>query len=266
MLRTSARNAPDPALDGFRQGLRVSATSRSKACVSSTDGPKAGPTECLTLAAELVRLKGDVIVTGGEQAILAVRQATQTIPVVMGASNDPVGAGLVGSLARPGGKVTGMTILSPELSRKRLELLKEVLPRAARVAVLQNPAFPGAALDLRETRNAARELGLTLQDAEVRRAEDLDAAMASARKGADAVISLADPFLTAHRARIVAAATKHRLPGMYSWKENDAHRTPHVSDRQRQARLPADIRRVRLVTWVPDRPPALRSTASGSMA
>jgi putative ABC transport system substrate-binding protein len=112
-----------------------------------------------------------------------------------------------------------MTILSPELSRKRLELLKEVLPRASRVAVLYNPAFPGTVLDLRETRNAARELGVRLQEVEVRRPEDFEAAIAGARKRADAVISLADPFFTAHRTRIVASATRHRLAGMYYWKE-----------------------------------------------
>jgi putative ABC transport system substrate-binding protein len=172
-----------------------------------------------TLAGELVRLNVDVIVTGGEQAILAVKQATGTIPVVMGASNDPVSAGLVASLGRPGGNVTGMTILSPELSRKRLDLLKEVLPRVSRVAVLYNPAFPGTVLDLTETRKAARELGLALHDVEVRGPGDLDAAIAGARKRADAVISLADPFFTAHRARIAALATGHRLPGMYYWKQ-----------------------------------------------
>jgi ABC-type uncharacterized transport system substrate-binding protein len=219
VLRTSSRDAPDPGLDGFRQGLRELGYVEGQNLHLEYRWADGRPGRVSALAAELVRLRVDVIVTGGEQAILAVKQATGTIPVVMGASNDPVGAGLVASLGRPGGNITGMTILSPELSRKRLELLTELLPRVSRVAVLYNPAFPGTALDLRETRNAARELGLTLHEVEIRGAGDLEAAIAGARKRADALISLADPFFTAHRARIAALATKHRLPGMYSWKE-----------------------------------------------
>jgi putative ABC transport system substrate-binding protein len=203
----------------LRQGLRELGYAEGQSVLFEYRWAGGKPERLPALAAELARLNVDVIVTGGEQAILAAKQATRTIPIVMGASNDPVGAGLVASLARPDGNVTGMTILSPELSRKRLELLKEILPRATRVAVLYNPAFPGTALDLRQTRDAARTLGLALHDVEVQRPAELDAAFATARERADALIPLADPFFTAHHARIVDLARKYRLPGIYNWKE-----------------------------------------------
>ena len=219
VLRTPASDTPDPAGEGLRQGLRELGYVEGQNIVLEYRWAGGKPERLPALAAELVRLNVDVIVTGGEQAIAAARQATGTIPIVMGASNDPVGARLVAGLARPGGNVTGMTILSPELSRKRLELLKEVVPRASRVAVLYNAASPGAALDLSQTRDAARTLGLTLHDVEVQRLADFDAAFSVARERADALIPLADPFFTSHRARIVELARKHRLPGIYYWRE-----------------------------------------------
>ena len=219
VLRTQSRDALDSAAEGLRQGLRELGYVEGQNILLEYRWAGGKPERLPALAAELVRLKVDVIVTGGEQAILAAKQATPTIPIVMGASNDPVGAGLVASLARPGGNITGMTILSPELSRKRLELLKEVLPRASRVAVLFNPAFPGTALDLRQTRDAARTLGLALHEVKVQRPAEFEAAFATARDRTDALIPLADPFFTAHHARIVDLARKYRLPGIYNWKE-----------------------------------------------
>jgi putative ABC transport system substrate-binding protein len=219
LLRTNARDAPDPATDGLRQGLQELGYVEGQSIQLESRWAEGRPDRLPVLAAQLVALDVDVIVTGGEQAIWAARQATTTIPIVMGASNDPVGAGLVASLGRPGGNVTGMSILSGELSRKRLELLKEMLPRVSRVAVLSNPAFPGTALDLRQTRDAAQALGLTLENVEVRRAADLETAVTAARQRAEAVIPLADPFFTAHRARIVDLTARHRLPGMYYWRE-----------------------------------------------
>jgi putative ABC transport system substrate-binding protein len=219
VLRTQSRDALDSAAEGLRQGLRELGYVESQNIRLEYRWAGGKPDRLPALAAELVRLNVDVIVTGGEQAILAAKQATRTIPIVMGASNDPVGAGLVASLARPGENVTGMTILSPELSRKRLELLKEVAPRASRVAVLYNSAFPGTVLDLQQTRDAARRLGLSLHDIEVQRPTEFEAAFASARERADALIPLADPFFTAHHALIVDLAIKHRLPGIYNWKE-----------------------------------------------
>ncbi|HEU4368655.1 MAG TPA: ABC transporter substrate-binding protein [Methylomirabilota bacterium] len=219
LLRTQPRDAPDPAAEGLRRGLRELGWVEGEQLHYESRFAEGRPERLPGLAAELVRLNVDVIVTGGEQAILAAKQATRTIPIVMGASNDPVGAGLVVSLANPGGNVTGMTILSPELSRKRLELLKEVLPRLARVAVLYNPDFPGTTLDLRHTRDAAHALGLTLEPVEVRRPVDLIPALAATRQRAEALVPLADPFFTAQRAHLIAFTTKHRLPGMYYWRE-----------------------------------------------
>ena len=219
MLRTQPREAVDSAAEGLRQGLRELGYVEGQNILLEYRWAGGKPDRLPALAADLVRLNVDVIVTGGEQAILAAKEASSTIPIVMGASNDPVGAGLVAGLARPGGSVTGMTILSPELSRKRLELLKEVAPRASRVAILYNPGFPGTALDLDQTRDAARTLGLALRGVEVHRPADLDAAFTTARERADALIPLADPFFTAHHARIVELARKHRLPGIYYWRE-----------------------------------------------
>ena len=142
LLRTNASGAPDPAAEGFRRGLHELGYVEGQSIQLEYRWAEGRPDRLPALAAELAAINVDVIVTGGEQAILAAKRATMTIPIVMGASNDPVGAGLIASLARPGGNVTGMTILSGE-RRKRLELLKEVLPRLSRVAVLSNPAFPG---------------------------------------------------------------------------------------------------------------------------
>jgi putative tryptophan/tyrosine transport system substrate-binding protein len=219
LLRTNARHAPDPATDGFRQGLQELGYVEGQSIQLESRWAEGRPDRLSALAAQLVALNVDVIVTGGEQAIRAARQATRTIPIVMGASNDPVGAGLVASLGRPGGNITGMTILSGELSRKRLELLKDMLPRVSRIAVMYNPAFPGTALDLGQTRDAAQALGLTLEDVEVHRAADLETAVTIVRQRVEAVVPLADPFFTAHRARILDLTARHRLPGMYYWRE-----------------------------------------------
>jgi putative ABC transport system substrate-binding protein len=219
LLRTNARDAPDPATDGFRQGLQELGYVEGQSIQLESRWAEGRPDRLSALAAQLVALNVDVIVTGGEQAIRAARQATRTIPIVMGASNDPVGAGLVASLGRPGGNITGMTILSGELSRKRLELLKDMLPRVSRIAVMYNPAFPGTALDLGQTRDAAQALGLTLEDVEVHRAADLETAVTIVRQRVEAVVPLADPFFTAHRARILDLTARHRLPGMYYWRE-----------------------------------------------
>src|SRR5713226_5604112 len=173
------------------------------------------------LATELVRLKPDVIVTTGTPGALAAMQATNTIPIVMASAGDPVGAGLVASLARPGGNVTGFTILGPELEGKRLELLKQAVPELSRVAVLWNPSNPAIVSYFETIKNAGRALRISLDPvAEVRRADELDNAffaIASARPHALAV--LADRFLLAHRRRIVEFAAAKRLPGMYTYRE-----------------------------------------------
>jgi putative ABC transport system substrate-binding protein len=172
------------------------------------------------LAAELVRLKPAVIVTTGTPGAFAAKDATRTIPVVMASAGDPVRSGLVASLARPGGNVTGMTVLGPELAGKQLGLLKYTVPRISRVAVLWNSANPAIKFYYEETVKAATFLRLTLDPVvEVRRPEDFKDAFATiTKRRPDALLVLADRFLLAHRARIVEFATAGRLPGMYAYR------------------------------------------------
>jgi putative tryptophan/tyrosine transport system substrate-binding protein len=163
----------------------------------------------------------DVIVTGTDVAIGAVKRETQTIPIVMGNSSDPVGTGFVASLAHPGGNVTGVSSISPELSGKRLELLREVIPALSRVAFIWNPDVRGAVLDYKETEGTARSLGLQLQSVEVVRTEDLDRAFSAITKDrAQALIMpAANPVGFANRGRIASFAEKNRLPSMFAQKE-----------------------------------------------
>ena len=173
------------------------------------------------LAAELVRFQPAVIVTTGTPGTLAATQATKTIPIVMASSGNPVESGLVASLARPGGNVTGFSILAPELEGKRLELLKEVIPKLSRVAVLWNPSYPAIQLLFEQTRLAASTLRLTLQPVvEVRRVDDFENAFAKiAGARPRALVVIVDRFLLAHRRRIVDFTASRRLPGMYGYRE-----------------------------------------------
>lgn len=218
LLRTTSQDR-DSGAAGLRLGLRELGYVEGRTIDIAYRWADGRPDRVPLLAADLVRAQVAVIVTGGEHAILAASQATRTIPIVMGASNDAVQTGLVASLARPGGNITGMTILSPDLSRKRLQLLKEVLPRAERVAVLSNPAYPGTATELQATRAAGQELGLVLEVVEAGSEAEIHSAVQRARERAEALLPLGDPFFTAHRRLIVALAANHRLPGMYYWKE-----------------------------------------------
>jgi len=173
------------------------------------------------LAAELVRLKVDVIVTATDRAVRATKEHTQTIPIVMANSTDPVGTGLVMSLARPSGNITGLSAFNPELSGKRLELLKEAVPKISRIAFLWNPDVAGALIEHKEIGDAARLLKLSLQAVVVRRMEDIESALAAIiRERADAFILMAqNPVLFGNRSRIVDFGAKKRLPAMYAQKE-----------------------------------------------
>ena len=176
------------------------------------------------LAAELVRLKVDIIVVaGGAGTIRAAKNATKTIPIVMtGAGIDPVEAGLVESLARPGGNVTGITNLTRELGGKRLELLKEAVPKLARVAVLYDPAIPGSVREVKEVLPvAARALGLTIQSWEVRDADDFEKVFAALNKERPdgLYVRAGGPLMSANQKRIVGFALKSRLPSMYGSRE-----------------------------------------------
>jgi ABC-type uncharacterized transport system substrate-binding protein len=167
-------------------------------------------------AAELVRAKVEVIVTGGSTDTRAAKEATNAIPIVMVQDNDPVGNGFVVSLAQPGGNITGLSTLRPEITGKRLELLKEIVPKLARVAILGDSSNPGNAQGLKEIELAASAFKIQLQYLNVQILKDLESAFQEARKGAaDAVLDLGGPVLTVQRRALVDVAAKSRLPMMY---------------------------------------------------
>lgn len=171
-----------------------------------------------SLAAELVGLNVDVIVAASTPAARAALQASRTIPIVLTLVTDPVEAGFVASLARPGGSVTGLSMMNPELSGKRLALLKEVVPKVSRVAVFWSPSTPSYSRTLRETEAAARVLGVQLQVVEVRGAAAIDRAFATV-KGAGALLALPDPFFRNHLGRILDLTAKGRLPALWVTRE-----------------------------------------------
>ena len=172
------------------------------------------------LIAELVALKVDVIVTAGTPAALAVQKAAPSIPLVMVAVGDPIGVGLVASLARPGGNITGLTSIAPELEGKRLELLRQVIPKLSSIAVLWNPDNSFHVGSLKETRAAAQVLGIKLQLLGVRVSEEFPAAFAAIlRERPGALLVLADRIFLHNRVGIVEFEAKHRLPGVYAYRE-----------------------------------------------
>ena len=170
------------------------------------------------LAAECLRLKADIIAVSTTPAAQAAKNATRTIPIVMIALGDPVGTGLVDSLAQPGGNVTGMSLMVPELAAKRLELLKEAVPGISRVLVLSYLADPIAPLQVKALKEAARSLGVTLQIHDIQTADDLPAAFdAGARERAEGLLTTAESIFVVHRARVSELAARYRLPAMYPY-------------------------------------------------
>jgi putative ABC transport system substrate-binding protein len=172
------------------------------------------------LVAELVRLPVDAIVADGILAIRAAQHATTTIPIVMAVIGDPVGAGLVASLARPGGNITGLSLMLPEVSGKRLELLREALPTLAHVAVLWNPEVHDSRVVFKETETAAQALGLRLQSLEVRSPDEFAqafAAMTEAR--AEALVVISNALFFSHRSQLAELMVRHRLPAMFHSRE-----------------------------------------------
>ena len=207
-------------MEAFRQGLReFGYVERQNIAIEYRWGE--GRSDRLPeFAADLVRIKVDVIVTAGPQATRAAKEATATIPIVMAFDNDPVGNGFVASLARPGGNITGLSTLYPEISGKQLELLKEIVPRLSRVAVLGTSTQPGNAQSLRETELAAEAFGVQLQYLEVLAPKDFETAFRAANKGrAEAVLVLQSFVLTSQRKQLVDLAVKNRLPAIYDRRE-----------------------------------------------
>ena len=217
-ISSSVTNVSHPFLTGLRQGLSELGYKESK---NITIEYRFGTTEELPkLAEDLVRLQVDVIIAGGSEGIIASQKATQTIPIVMTNSGDAVQSGLVASLRRPGGNITGMTQISPELAAKRLELLQETIPGLARVAVLWHPLHPNTPELFKETQAASQKLGLQLLSLEVKTPEDFATAFAMAiQQRAEALIVLRDPFIVQHRARIADLALASRLPAIYETRD-----------------------------------------------
>jgi len=208
--------------DAFRRGLRELGYVEGKNIVIEWR-PAEGKFDLLpVLAAELVRLKVDVIVTGGEAATRPAKEATATIPIVMTQDDDPVGTGFVASLARPGGNITGLSTLAPERSAKRLELLKEMIPGLSRVAVLGTSTEPSNARDLKEIELAAKALGIKLQYRDVLSLKDIEIAFqAAVKERAGAVLwDVSGPITTSHRKEVAEIAVKNRLPVIFGRRES----------------------------------------------
>ena len=218
-LLSPGRAGPSPGHEAFRQGLYALGYVEGKNIVIEHRFAEGKPESFLDLATELVHLKVDVIVAGSFPGTRAVKQATSTIPIVT-ISADPVGTGLAQSLSRPGGNVTGFSYMTPDLSGKRLELLKEAVARLTRVAVLWNSAYSHEVLAFRETELAAKALGVQLQFLEVRDSNEFDAAFsAMARKRTEALIVFENVITIFHRRLIADLAAKNRLPSMYERRE-----------------------------------------------
>jgi putative ABC transport system substrate-binding protein len=213
--------SPSAALartEAFRQGLRELGYVEGKNIIIELRSAEGKLDRLPALAAELVRLKVDVIVTAGPIPTRAAKEATTTIPIVMTNDPDPVATGFVASLARPGGNITGLSTFAPELSGKRLELLKETIPKLSRVAVFGTSTYPGNAQSLKEVELAAKAFGLKLQYLDVLSPKDIETAFRAASKGrADAVLWLvAGGVASAHQTEIAELAVKSRLPVIYS--------------------------------------------------
>jgi putative ABC transport system substrate-binding protein len=207
-------------LDAFKQGLRELGHVEGKTVVLEARYSEARSERLPELARELVSRKVDVIVAGNDVSTAAVKRETSTIPIVMANSFDPVGTGFVASLARPGGNITGLSNISSELSRKRLELLREAVPGLSRVAVLWNPDVRGAVLDYKETESAARSRHLELLSVEVSRTEDFDRAFAAVTgQHAQAFILTANPVALAYQGQLASFGQRNRLPSMYAQRE-----------------------------------------------
>ena len=204
-----------PRIEVFRKGLREHGYVEGKNIVFEYRYAEGKLDRLPELAAQLVGLKVDVIVTASDSAVRAAQKATSTIPIVFAAVSDPVATRLVESLARPGQNITGLSVLAPELDGKRLELLKEAVPKTGRVAVLFGPGYPR-----KETENAARALGIQIVSLPVRELGDFEPAFETARKeNVHALLTSPHPLINTVRERIVEFAAKNRLPAMYGGPE-----------------------------------------------
>ncbi len=221
VMEGPAPSLNQPVREAFRQGLEQHGWVEGRNVVIEYRSADGRTERFPELAAELVRLNVSVILVAGEPMIIAARQATATIPIVMAAVGDPVGRGFVASLARPGGNITGVSNLAVEMTGKWVELIKEAVPKAMKVAALRNPANPTHAVFWRQTQEAARALGVQAQPAEAKAVEEIDlafAAMAKERSGA--LIVFPDPLFNGNLVRVAGLAERYRLPWLGMFRES----------------------------------------------
>ena len=221
VLLALSHSAIADRIEAFRQGLRDLGYMEGKNIALDYQHADGKFDRLPDLAAELVRLKVDVIVTGGPTATRPAKAATSSIPIVMAQDTDPVGNGFIATLARPGGNITGLSNYHPDLSGKQLELLKEVVPGLTRVTVLENSKEPGNAQSLKEIKLAAAALKLRVQFVDVRDPRDVEQAFdAATQQRAEAIFVLSSPVVTSQRNKLADLAIKNRLPIMYQVSES----------------------------------------------
>jgi ABC-type uncharacterized transport system substrate-binding protein len=218
-LGPSTPTAHGPRTAAFVQRLHELGWIEGRTVAIEFRWAEGGSARAAEIAAEFVRLKVDVIVTGGAEFVIVAKQATSTIPIVFSGAGDPVATGLVASLARPGGNVTGLSIQATELAGKRLELLREAVPGLRRLAIMANVGNPSDVLQMSEAQAAARTLGLEVVLAEIRRAEDIEAAFQTFNGRVNALQVTGDPLMVANRARINTLALTARLPTIWNARE-----------------------------------------------
>jgi len=219
-LGVASLSATSARIEAFRHGLRELGNVEGRNIVIEYRWAEGKIERLPDLAAELVRLKVDVIVTSSAAPTRAAKEATTTIPIVMANDNDPVGSGHVASLARPGGNITGVSTLAPEISGKQLELLKEIVPKLSRVAVLGTSTNSGYALVLREVELAAGAFGVKVQNLDVLDPKDIENAFrAASKERAGAVLLLASPVFLPQRTQIAELAVKNQLPAIFPQSE-----------------------------------------------
>ena len=219
-LIATSPSANPARIEAFRQGLRELGYVEGKNIVIEWRYAEGKNDRLPALASELVRLKVDILVSAGPQTTRPLKEATKTIPIVMGFDTDPVANGFVASLAQPGGNITGLSALAPELSGKRLELLKEVVPQLSRVTVIGSSTFPGNAQSLKEVELAAGALKVQLQYLDILDPKDIETAFRAATKGlAEAILVLQSSLFNPQRKQIAELAVKNRLPASYPLTE-----------------------------------------------
>jgi len=219
-LGANPRSTNPARIDAFRQGLRELGYTEGKNIIIEWRFAEANPDRLRTFAAELVRLPVEIIVTAGPVSTRSAKQATVAIPIVMAFDEDPVGSGFAASLARPGGNITGLSALSPEISGKQLELLREIVPKLSHVAVLGNATQPGSPQALREINIAADAFRVQLRYLEIQAPKDIETAFqAASKERADAVLVLSTAILFSQRRQVADLAVKSRLSAIYNRPE-----------------------------------------------